>query len=127
VLGGGRADDDLVHVDVGRVEQTAFFRSREDGDGVCGAGGAEVRSFERIDRDVDLGIDLAFSPAAAEGLADIEHRSLVALSLADDDRPAHLEPVQLFAHRLHRYLVGVFAFAIAHRARRGDGCFFRNA
>src|SRR5258708_27479234 len=76
---------------------------------------------------VDLGIDLAFSPAAPERLADIEHRSLVALSFPDDDCPAHLEPVQLFAHRLHRYLVGVFAFAIAHRACRGDGCFFRNA
>ena len=82
--------------------------------------------FERIDGDVDLGIDLALGPAAAERLADVEHRSLVALALADDDRAAHLEPVQLLAHRLDGHLIGVLPLAVAHRARRSDGRFFRD-
>ena len=51
----GRADDDLVHVDVGRVEQAAALGGGEHRDRVRGAGGAEVGALERIDRDVDLG------------------------------------------------------------------------
>ena len=87
---------------------------------------AEICPFQRIDGDVDLGIDLALRPAAAEGLADVEHGSLVALALADDDRAAHLEPVELLAHRLDRHLIGVLPFAVAHRPCCGDGCFFRD-
>src|SRR5688500_101226 len=75
-VGGGGADHDLVHVNVGRVEQAALFRGGDGGDRVRRSGGAKVRSFERIDGDVDLGVDLAFRPAAAERLADVEHGSL---------------------------------------------------
>jgi hypothetical protein len=38
------------------------------------------------DRDVDLGIALA---PGADLLADVQHRRLVALALADDHRAAH--------------------------------------
>src|SRR5437588_6207873 len=99
---------------------------RQDGDRIRGAGRAEVRPFERIDGDIDLRINLALGPAAAERLAYVEHRGLVAFALADDDRAAHLESVQLFAHRLDGYLIGVLPFAIAHRARCRDGRFFRD-
>jgi hypothetical protein len=126
-VGRGRTDDDLVHVDVGCVGEAAFLRGCQDGDGVRGAGGAEVRSFERIDGDVDLGVDFPFGPASSEGLAHVKHRRLVALSLADDDRATHLEPVQLLAHRFDGHLVGVLSLAVAHRPCRGDGCFFGDA
>src|SRR5207247_2747694 len=115
------ADDDLVHVNVGRVQQAALFRRRQHGDGVRRAGRAEVRPFERIDGDVDLWVDLALGPAAAERLADVEHRGLVALPLADHHRAAHLELVQLLAHRLYGDLIGVLPLAVTHRARGGDG------
>src|SRR6185503_5628309 len=86
--------------------------------------GAEVGALQRVDGDVDLGIDLPLGPTAAERLADVEHGSLVALPLADDDGAAHLEAVELLAHRLHRHLVGVLSLAVAHRARGGDGGLF---
>src|SRR5205814_1625474 len=84
-----------------------------------GAGGAEVCSFQRIDGDVDFRVDLTLGPPAAEGLTHVEHGSLVALALADDHRAAHLEPVELFTHRLDGHLIGVFSFAVAHRAAGG--------
>src|SRR5204863_9547925 len=87
-FGGGRPDDDFVHVDVGRVEEAAFFGCRNDGDRVRGTGRTEVRPFEGIDGDVDFRINLAFRPSAPEGLADVEHGRLVALSLADGHRAA---------------------------------------
>ena len=49
-----RADGDLVHVDVGRVEQRAAFGHRHGGDRARHVLGAERGAFERIDRDVDL-------------------------------------------------------------------------
>ena len=53
-----RADDELLHVEVGRVQQAAVLRRGEHGDGVGRAGRAEVGAFERIDGDVDL-VELA--------------------------------------------------------------------
>ena len=46
---------DLLHVDVGRVEQAAALGGGEHRDGVRRAGGAEVGALERIDGDVDAG------------------------------------------------------------------------
>ena len=49
----------------------------------------------------------------ADLLADVEHRRLVALALADDDRAGHLGVVHGLAHGGDGGLVG------AHRGRRG--------
>jgi hypothetical protein len=49
-----RADGDLVHVDVGRVEQRAAFGHRHHGDRARHVLGAERGALERIDRDVDF-------------------------------------------------------------------------
>ena len=51
-----RADDQLLHVDVRRVEQAALLRRRQHGQRVRRAGGAQVRALERIDGDVDFRI-----------------------------------------------------------------------
>ena len=85
---GGRADDDLVHVDVGRVQQAAALGGGQHRDGAGRAGGAQVGALERVDRDVDLerALDAALR---AQLLADVEHRRLVALALADDDAAGH--------------------------------------
>ena len=124
---GGGPDHDLVHVDIRRVQQTAFFRRRQHGDRVGRASGAEVGSLQRIDRDVHLRVNLPFGPTAPQRLADIEHRRLVPFSLADYDGAAHLEPVELFAHRFHGHLVGVFSLSVSHGPRRCDGRFLRDA
>ena len=79
-----RADRDLVHVRVGRVQELAVLGHRDDRERVVEAVGAQVRPLQRIDGDVDLG---RVGVAVAHLLADVEHRRLVALTFADDDRP----------------------------------------
>ena len=59
-----RPDDQLLHVDVGRVQQPAALRRRQHRQRIRRAGRAEVRPFERIDRDVDLRIRPAGVPCA---------------------------------------------------------------
>ena len=59
-----RADDQLLHVEVGRVQQPAAFRRREHGQRVGRAQRAQVGALERIDRDVDLGIGGGVGPFA---------------------------------------------------------------
>ena len=54
-------------------------------------------------------------------LADVEHRRLVALALADDDGAVDRHGVHHLAHRLDGDLVGLVAVALAHRVRAGDG------
>ena len=81
-----------------------------------------------IDRDVDLRetrVDLVPARRARLGqpelLADVEHRRLVALAFADDDRAVDGHGVELPAHRLDRHVVGLGPVALAHRVRARDG------
>jgi hypothetical protein len=60
-----RADDELLHVDVGRMQQAALLGRREHRKRVGRAGRAQVRAFERIDGDVDLWIGCASTRADA--------------------------------------------------------------
>ena len=82
-VGIARADGDLVHVHVGRVQQAAALGDREHGQRVRHLLGADRGAFERIDGDVDF---RAF--AGADLLADVEHRRFVHLAFADHDRAA---------------------------------------
>ena len=119
-----RPDDDLVHVDVGRVQESAALRGGEHGDGVVRAERAEVRAFQGVNGDVNVwevfGVRVLVE-ARADLLADEEHGCFVALALADDDATAHRHGVHLLAHRLDRDVVGVLAVALTHRPRGGDG------
>ena len=56
-----------------------------------------------------------------DALADVQHRRLVALALADDDPAGELDLVHRPAHRLGRGGVGFVLLAPAHEARGGDG------
>ena len=62
----------------------------------------------------------ASAAAPADLLADVEHRRLVALALADDDPPGDVDLVHRPAHRLGRQPVGAVPVAAAHEARRRD-------
>ena len=64
---------------------TPLLCDRDDRQGVGHAVGDQVRPLERIDRDVDL---RRVGGAVTDRLADVEHRRLVALPLADHDPPA---------------------------------------
>ena len=114
-------DHDLLHVDVGRVEEPALARRGEHRDGVVGSGRAQVGPLERVHGDVDLGVPEASVLVGADLLADVQHGCLVALALPDHDGAVDREGVHLRAHGLHGDLVGVLALAVAHRARGGDG------
>src|SRR5712692_84088 len=48
-------DDDLVHVNIRRVQQTATLGSRQHGDRIVRAERAQVRAFQRIDGNVHFG------------------------------------------------------------------------
>src|SRR6185369_10495203 len=50
----GWADYNLVHIDVRRVQQTAALSGGQNGDRVVGSQSAKVRSFQRIDCNIDF-------------------------------------------------------------------------
>ena len=98
--------------------EAALLRRGEDRDRAGLAVGDEVRALERVDGDVDLGdVRRSGRRPPADLLADVEHRRLVALALADDDRAGELDLVHRPAHRLDRGAVGVVLLAAAHEAR----------
>ncbi len=111
-LGQAAADGDLVHVDVGRIEEAAVLGHGDDGQRIGQALGGDGRALERIERDVDLGRAGLGQP---DLLADIEHRRLVALALADHDGAVDGERVQRRAHGVDRGLVGLLLVATAHQ------------
>ena len=57
----------------------------------------------------------------ADLLADVEHRRLVALALADHDRAVDVEHVERLAHGVDRGLVGRLLVAAAHQPGAGEG------
>ena len=119
-------DDELFHVEIGGVQQTAALGRREHGDRVGGAGRAEVRAFQRIDGDVDFGAARRPRGRAilrvrhADLLADVQHRRFIALALADHDRAVDRHRVHDPPHRLDGDLVGLVAVALSHRVGAGD-------
>ena len=129
VLGAG-ADHQLLHVEVGRVQQAAFIGCGQHGDGVGRTHGAQVRALERVDGDVHLVVGAAVAvalPGQPDLLADVEHRRLVALALADDDGAVDRHGVELAPHGLDGRLVRAVAVALAHRVGAGDGRLFDHA
>ena len=52
--------------------------------------------------------------------ADVQHRRLVALPFADDDRAVDRHRVHALAHGLDRHLVGLVPVALPHRVRAGN-------
>ena len=112
------------------MQQSPPVRRRKNRNRVGCPGGAQVRSLERIDCDVDLGE--ADGPRSrdvlrvdhADLLADIEHRRLVALPFADHDGAIDWHGVHHPAHRLDGGLVGFVTIALPHRVRARDGRLF---
>jgi hypothetical protein len=127
-----RAHDQLLHVDVGGVEQTALVRRGQDCDRVGCAGCAQVRALERIDGDVDGVVALAqqhvgpLGMRPADLLADEQHRRLVAFTFADHDRAVDRHRVHDLPHRFDRDLVGFVPVALPHRVRTGNRRLFHD-
>ena len=68
-LGGGRPRGDLVHVDIGRIEESTFLGHGDHGECIGQPLGGDRRTLQRVERDVDLGAfagaDAFFSPTVA--------------------------------------------------------------
>ena len=112
-FGKARTDGDLLHVDVGRMEQRAAIRHRHGRDRARHVLGAQRRALQRIDGDVDLRAGIH-----SDLLADEQHRRFVALALADHDGAFDRQLVELAAHRVDRGLVGCLLVAVAAQPRR---------
>ena len=107
--------------------QAAGLGGGEDRDRAGLAVGDEVGALERVDRDVDPRHVLAIGAGPPDPLADVQHRGLVALALADDDPAGEVDLVHGRAHRLGRRGVGCVLLAATHEPRRLDGGRLRHA
>ena len=101
------ADRDLVHVDVGGVEEIAALGQREGGHRVGAGLGGQRGAFQRIDRDVHR------RPAGTDFLANEQHRRFVHLALADDHRAIDRHRVERLAHGFDRRAVGFVLLTVA--------------
>ena len=112
-----RADGDLVHIGVRRVQQAAARGDGQDGEGIGHRLGGQRRAFERIERNVDLRPVIG-----ADFLADIEHRRFVALAFADDDAALEVDGIEGRAHRINCSSIRLFFVAAADFLGRRNGC-----
>src|SRR6185369_9484806 len=113
-----RPHHDLVHVTVRRVEQAASFRCREHSDGPGRPGGAQVRAFQRIHRDVDFRYGHAIGKGCSNSFADVEHRRLIALAFSDYNRAAHRNVVHGRSHGFRSHVIRELAVALTHGVSR---------
>src|SRR6202007_3416275 len=95
----GGPHNKIRQVNVGCVEESAFFAGGENGDSVGGSRGAEIGALERVDSDIHFGEEcFRRVRGEADSFADVKHRSFVAFAFADDDGAVHLHRVHGFAH-----------------------------
>ena len=115
-----RPDAQLLHVGVRGMGQPARLGGGEDRDRARLAVGDEVGALERVDRDVHARDVVAIRAGPPDPLADVQHRRLVALALADDDPSGEVDLVHRPAHRLGRGRIGGVLLALTHEPRRFD-------
>ena len=106
-----------------------MFGCRQNSNRIGFAKRAQVRAFQRIHGNIDAGMAriIGLVPASADLLTDIEHRRLVALPLADDDRAVDWQRVHFLAHGLDRDLIGLVPVPLPHRVGAGDSCLLHYA
>jgi hypothetical protein len=110
-----RPDNELLHVvAVGVEERTALCESHG-GDAVGKPPGHQPGAVNGVDGNIDLG-----RAAVADALADVEHRRLILLPLADDDHPVHVDEAETAPHRVHRRLVRLLLLIAPHEPGRCD-------
>src|SRR5690606_36363110 len=122
----GRAGYDLLHVAVWSVQKPAAFRSSQNGDGVRGACCTQVRTFQRIDGYIDLGVSAPGGVHGAHTLADVEHRSFVPLTFADHNSSRDRNRFEGGTHRFNSSAVSRFRVTLTHGTGRSDGGYLRH-
>ena len=117
-----RANRQLVHIGVGRVQHRAAWAHGDHGQRIGHVLGGQRGAFERVQRDVHAG-----AIAGADFFADVKHRGFVTLAFADHHDARDVEHVKLFAHRVDGGLVGGFLITLADQLGRGQRGGFGNA
>src|SRR5581483_4855270 len=108
-VGGVGTDDQLLHVGAVRLEHGVAIGQGDGGDAAGQAPGHQAGAVDGVDGDVDLRL-----VAVADVLADVQHRRLVLLALADDDDAVHVDVAEAAAHRVDRGAVGLLLVVAAH-------------
>ena len=121
-----RPDRELIHVDIGRMQKAALFRQRHSRNRIRPALGGDGGTLQRVHRDIH------FRPAADLGvkpdfLADIEHRRLIHLALADYHCAGDGDGIEGLAHGFHRGAIGGVLVAPANPAGGCECSGFRHA
>ena len=116
-----RTGDDLLHVAIGRMQQPSRLGGSQDAHRIGRALGAQIGAFERVHGDIHARILDAVGSLRAHRLADVQHGSLVALALPDDDIARHMDRFKGVSHGVNRGLVGGLGVALTHGAGGGDG------
>ena len=102
-----RADDQLFHVHVRRVEEAALIAYRQHCQGVGLAHGGHARAFNRIDGNIHR-----IAAAGTDPLADKQHRRLVNFAFANHDGTVDIDLIQHDAHGVDcRAVGGIFIAA----------------
>jgi hypothetical protein len=122
------ADDNFLHVQVGRVKQTAALARGEHHDGVRFTSCTQIGSLERVHGNIHFGILAAFvSRSSAHLFTDEQHGSFITLAFADHDCAVHSDGIHFRAHGFDGHLVGLMAVSKAHCVRGGDRGTFDDA
>ena len=116
---GSRRGRQLLHVEVGGVEEATAVGGGEYGHRATLAVSAQVGALAGIHGEVHTR-----ARAAAHLFTDVKHRGLVALPLADHDAALHGDLAHALAHRLDRGGIGLVFQAHAGEAGGGDGGLF---
>ncbi len=114
----------LVHIDVGRIEQPAFLRDGQHGQCIRPGLGGDGGALQRVERNVD---PWPLADRAADLLADIEHWRFVAFAFADHDGAVHVKIVEGQPHGFDRGGVGGFFVTAPDQPGSGDRCCFGHA
>ena len=92
---GSRGCGQLLHVEVGSVEQAASLRSCQHSHRAALAVGTEIGALAGINREIH-----SRAGSTANFLADVKHRSFVTLTLTDHDSALHIDLAHALAHGL---------------------------
>jgi hypothetical protein len=87
---------DLIHVRIRRKQQRSPRGYRNSRQRIRPVIGTKIRTFERIDRNVNL------FAATSQFLTDKEHRRFITLSFSDDDAPGEVDVVKGDTHGFGR-------------------------
>ena len=102
-----RTDNQLFHVHVWRVQETAFIAYSQHRQRIRLAHCRHTRAFDRIDGDVDR-----ITVAGSDFLADKQHRRFINLTLANHDGAVDVDLVEHNTHGVHRRAIsGIFIAA----------------